>query len=666
MAGSRLNNLLRYLRRTAAPPDGPAIHDGQLLERFAAARDEDAFETVARRHGPMVLGVCRRVLGDAHEAEDAFQATFLVLARKAASVARYSSVGGWLYTVAYRVALRARSRRDARSTREQPLDEPPTSAALDPVREAGWREVRRVIDEEVSRLPETYRAPFVLYHLEGRSSVEVARELGCPVGTVESWLTRARARLRTRLARRGLAPTPGLFALLAPQTGWLPRAVATARAVLATGRGAAGGVSAEAAALADEVVQALSLARIKVVVAVLLLLVVTAAGSAGLAARMHPRAETPARPEGQEAVRRDEAQPADRARAPELVKLRAFPANTEFKAFALSPDGETLAVTSHEAQIKLWKVREQEVFALDQSIPAETSWVYALAFSPDGKTLASGNMAKAVKLWDVATRQEKATLQGHTVSVYSVAFSPDGRTLASAGGVQPGASKTFKTFAEVRKAFETTPESEWLEVGEVKVWDLATKRDRTFFRRSTGRITSLAFSPDGKTLASGGRDGAVRLWDVATGKECACLQEIAYPVDDVAFSPDGKTLAAVQNGQDAGVKLWDVASGRVRARLKGRSGRATSVAFSPDGRTLATASDGAFAKPKQGRGEVRLWDTATGKPVGIPLTFDHMTLSLAFGARGKILAVGGPNPVRGSGKGEVTLLKLGPRNGKGQ
>src|SRR5205085_8732433 len=120
-----------------------------------------------------VLGVCRRVLGDAQDAEDAFQATFIILAKKAASLVRHRSLGGWLYTVAYRVALRARARRAARTDRERPLDEALPVAGGGPEDEAAWREVRRVIDEEVCRLPQKYRMPFVLHHLAGRSSTEV-------------------------------------------------------------------------------------------------------------------------------------------------------------------------------------------------------------------------------------------------------------------------------------------------------------------------------------------------------------------------------------------------------------------------------------------------------------------------------------------------------------
>src|SRR5436305_97347 len=217
MATGRLSGVLHHLH-DGLKADGPS--DGRLLEHYLARRDEAAFAALVRRHGPMVLGVCRRVLGNTHDAEDAFQATFLVLARKVADAARCRALGAWLYTVAYRVALRARARRAALTDRECALEESPPAAGLDPLSAAGWREVGRVIDEEVSRLPEKYRAPFVLFHLEGCTSAEVARELGCPVGTVESWLTRARARLRRALTRRGLTPAHGLFAALAPRPDW--------------------------------------------------------------------------------------------------------------------------------------------------------------------------------------------------------------------------------------------------------------------------------------------------------------------------------------------------------------------------------------------------------------------------------------------------------------
>ena len=186
--------------------DGTVVGAGevQLLQRFVAHRDEAAFETIMRSHGPMVLGVCRRVLHDPHDAEDAFQATFLILARKAGTIRDREVLGSWLFGVAYRVAYRARivanrSRRQVRTG----LEEMPAAGAIDTIER---RELRSALDEEINRLPEHHRAPIVLHYLEGRTHAEIAEQLLCPVGTVHSRLTRARERLRDRLTRRGLDP----------------------------------------------------------------------------------------------------------------------------------------------------------------------------------------------------------------------------------------------------------------------------------------------------------------------------------------------------------------------------------------------------------------------------------------------------------------------------
>jgi RNA polymerase sigma factor (sigma-70 family) len=695
MVGGRLHNLLRYLRRVAAPADSRAVTDSQLLERFVTAGDQDAFELLARRHAPMILGVCRRVLGDAHDAEDAFQATFLVLAKKAASAARHRSLGGWLYTVAQRVALRARARRAARATHEQPLKEPPPTGAPDPTGEAAWRDVRRVIDEEVSRLPEKYRVPFVLYHLEGRSNAEVARELGCPVGTVESWLTRARQKLRANLTRRGLAPVPGLLAALALQEGGLPKAAA-ARVALAASRAAAGTVSAEAAALADAVVRSLGLSRVKVVLAVVLLLAATVACAAGLAARRHPPAESLPRQQSHAVsrVRRYDPPRAGQVRAGEPIKLATL-LGFDTNAIALTPYGKTLASGNKGATLELWdleKLKKRDIFFQGTGLnpseaPAAHGWqVNSVALSPDGKTLASGSTDNTVRLWDVATGKEKAILWNN-VYVYSVVFSPDGKALAASGGFTPrGSDKAFREIAKhpewsyLRKFEEIRKYGDWpKEIGEVKVWNLATRKARTFFHGETGRIRSVAFSPDGKTLAAGARDGAVRLWDVATGKERVCLREKNQYIQAVAFSPDGKTLAVAFDAERittaAGqripadrVHLWDVASNRVRARLQGHAARVNAIAFSADGKTLATASTlSATTAPNTFvwtfTGEVRLWDPATGRLRGAPLICQHDARSVAFGARDTILAVGGWGGRGPDKSGEITLWKLRPNRG---
>jgi RNA polymerase sigma factor (sigma-70 family) len=183
------------------PPQPLEASDKVLLDRFVASRDESAFASFLRRHGPMVLGVCRRVLGHAHDAEDAFQATFLVLARQASRISRRGSPGSWLYGVAYRVSLRARrtmSRRQIHETAH--VAQAPTEA----VPGAEENEFRLIVDEELHRLPARFREPLVLCYLEGKSNAEAARELGCAEGTVFSRLARGRERLRKQLARRGL------------------------------------------------------------------------------------------------------------------------------------------------------------------------------------------------------------------------------------------------------------------------------------------------------------------------------------------------------------------------------------------------------------------------------------------------------------------------------
>src|SRR5581483_11869583 len=188
MRSDGLKRTLDHLRQTLASPEESARTDGQLVASFVASRDECAFAALVRRHGRMVLGVCRRVLGHVHDAEDAFQATFLVLARKASSLRNSESVGSWLYGVAYRTALEAKTQNIRRHCRERPLDNVPSPEV--PAEEP--RDWLPLLERAVSGLPERYRTPVVLCHLEGRSRQEAARQLGLPEGTLSSRLATAR------------------------------------------------------------------------------------------------------------------------------------------------------------------------------------------------------------------------------------------------------------------------------------------------------------------------------------------------------------------------------------------------------------------------------------------------------------------------------------------
>jgi RNA polymerase sigma factor (sigma-70 family) len=210
----RLPAILEHLQGRTRPPSAGTT-DAQLLDRFVRRHDQAAFEGLMGRHGPMVYTVCWSVLRHTQDAEDAFQAVFLQLARKAASIGKRESVGGWLYTVAYHLSLRARGRAAARGRTEKPLTGPPVDErGLDPAEVATWRDLRRLLDAALDEVPEKYRTAFVLCYLEGLSSEEAAERLGCPRGTVQSRVGRARQRLRVRLARRGWTPASAPLAEL--------------------------------------------------------------------------------------------------------------------------------------------------------------------------------------------------------------------------------------------------------------------------------------------------------------------------------------------------------------------------------------------------------------------------------------------------------------------
>ncbi|MGE3805087.1 MAG: RNA polymerase sigma factor [Gemmataceae bacterium] len=197
-----LNNVIRQLRRLVGGDVVKDDSDGQLVDRFVRTKDEQAFAALVDRHGGMVLGVCRRVLGNAADADDAFQATFLTLARKAGSIGKQGSVASWLYGVAYRVALKARTTAGRRRQHERQASAMSPTAAD---RTVAWNDLADLVDEEVNKLPERFRAPLVLCYLQGKSREQAADELGCSFDTVKGRLERARDALRDRLARRGLA-----------------------------------------------------------------------------------------------------------------------------------------------------------------------------------------------------------------------------------------------------------------------------------------------------------------------------------------------------------------------------------------------------------------------------------------------------------------------------
>jgi RNA polymerase sigma factor (sigma-70 family) len=281
-------DFLRYLRTLTARQATEMLSDQQLLERFLHERSEASFAALVARHGPMVLSVCRRVLQHAQDAEDAFQATFLVLARKASTIRKQASLGSWLHGVAYHSAecLRAKARR--RAVHERRLNAPPPGDAMDDI---SWRELRLVLDEELQRLPEKYRAPLVLCYLEGRTQDEAARQLGWSKNTFRRRLESGRATLDRRLTRRGVtlsaALTASMLADAMAQAALPPLlAASTVRAGIAaaTGNTVSGIVSAQVAALVER--GAASLLAKKAGVAIVLLVSLTLSVGGLLAHRL--------------------------------------------------------------------------------------------------------------------------------------------------------------------------------------------------------------------------------------------------------------------------------------------------------------------------------------------------------------------------------------------
>jgi RNA polymerase sigma factor (sigma-70 family) len=242
------------------------LSDAQLLQRFVERRDETAFEALVQRHGPMVLGVCRRQLCDPHAVDDAFQATFLVLVRKAGTISQPDLLGNWLYGVAYRVAVKARVNAARRSAHERQAASMPR---LDAPPDFDARELRLILDEELDRLPEKYRVPLVLCYLEGKTNEEAARHIGCPLGSMSWRLSRGRDLLHRRLRARHLGVPAAFFTVLLTE-GVASAAVPVAliettvrTGMIATGADALGGIPAAVAALAEETLKAMGGAKVK-------------------------------------------------------------------------------------------------------------------------------------------------------------------------------------------------------------------------------------------------------------------------------------------------------------------------------------------------------------------------------------------------------------------
>jgi RNA polymerase sigma factor (sigma-70 family) len=366
MTNHKLGQVLTHLRAVAAGGHG-GVSDAHLLDRFLNGGDEAAFELLVRRHERLVFGVCRRVLGQTHDAEDAFQATFLVLARKAASIAHGGAVASWLYKVAYRVALAARTERTRRGHREKPLaGAADIAAAAEATSTAEQADLRALLDEELNQMPERFRAVAVLCYLEGKTVEEAARQLGCPRGTVASRLVRARARLRDGLTRRGVAVSAGMAAAAlaqaraaaGPPEPLIPATVRAAKLYGSTTAAGAGAIPPRVAALTEGALRSMSFMKLKLgaAAAMFLAVLLTAGWVAGrmpVGVAGDPPAPASARTE------RAPAQGAQKKEAParDLDRLQG-----DWELVRTEQQGKT---TRHKGGL-VWRIRGTTIFAVNR------------------------------------------------------------------------------------------------------------------------------------------------------------------------------------------------------------------------------------------------------------------------------------------------------------
>jgi RNA polymerase sigma factor (sigma-70 family) len=298
MAINQMSEVISHFRRTVLLREGVGLTDGQLLQDYLSCREEAALEALVRRHAPMVWGVCRRVLGNHHDAEDAFQATFLILVRKAASINSPKLLANWLYGVAHQTARKARATAVKRRARERQVTRMPEPAAPEPDL---WNDVQPLLDQELSRLPVRYRVAIVLCDVEGKTRKEAARQLGVPEGTLAARVARGRVMLAKRLARHGLAVSGGALGAMLAQNeapaGVPAVAVSStikAASLCAAGQTAAVGlISAEAAVLTEGVLQSMLLRKLKVAVVLLLALGALGVGASALPYRTVAAAPSP-------------------------------------------------------------------------------------------------------------------------------------------------------------------------------------------------------------------------------------------------------------------------------------------------------------------------------------------------------------------------------------
>ncbi|HYV34983.1 MAG TPA: sigma-70 family RNA polymerase sigma factor, partial [Gemmataceae bacterium] len=580
MAAGSLDILVYRVRALVALPESTQPSDAQLLEQFANTHDGNALEVLMRRHGRLVLGVCRRVLGPGPDQDDVFQATFMVLARKARSIRCQASVSSWLYGVAYRLARDLKAKLVRRAGHERghggleniAMAKPMHS---NPAEQASMRELAAIMDAEVQRLPAKNREALLLCHLEGLSAADAAKQLDCPIPTLKSRLEKGRALIRQRLARRGITLSAASLALVFSEQAAraaVPAKVAHAAlqgAVAFAGKSSTAVVSAQAVALAKGVLKTMIIAKLSVA-----MVAVVMTGTLGLAAAMMPGWTSSPVPQKDE-----------------LIQTVAAPLQPEAKKQPVKGRVDVLGDPLPEGALaRLGTLRFRHAGPVNCSV-----------FSLDGKTIFTASNDCTIRQWDIATGKELQRFIGNDRAIHQLALSPDGTRLASANGLLGGDSSE-----------------------RLRVWDTKTAKELVVFAGLKARVEGLAWSPNNNVLAARCRDGTVHLLD---GSKKLELREFAlhtarttgsnyHTTGSIAFSPDGKKLASCASEDQ--IHVVDLMNSDKVQLLRGKEKAFHFVAFAPDGKTLISGGD--FHVGKDDRGiawpfvnSIAVWDVETAK-----------------------------------------------------
>ncbi len=577
-----------------------ALTDADLLHRYLSDRDESAFAAIVRKHGPMVFGACRRITAHHHDAEDAFQAAFLVLAARADAVRPAARLGAWLHGVAVRCGRKARDARRRLGSSDF-LPEPAVpSAAVEP-------DLSPLIDDALAAIPDSYRAAVVLCHLEGRSRSEAARELGWSEGTLSGRLHRALELLERRLTARGVtASGAAVLAVLSARTASasVPAALSvstqTAASLLTAGFDQPAG---SAAILAHGVMRAMSFRKLKLTAAVL----VGVFGVGSLAVMNQVEAK-PA--DGQRVARRNA--PVPEKKLQEWKELFAVKVESAVTAVAVCED---MLVTGYAAgdrgcNIHTWNPNDGAMLGTRIRGPFSHIAPDAMRFVAEGKYLVMTVPGAGIARYD---RQGDRLLVGHWSSgdIAVHGFSEDLKVVATS---------PMKSVAQSHIHGDPWDTPNWLNSPICSVH---------FGEKET--LTRAALSIDGKRYVSVSTESALRI-DGFDGRKLSEQRQIELrtkpTVTALKLSDDGKRLAVI--GEKGFAKVFDADNGAELCELKGDDGTVTAVAFTPDGSQLATANGKV----------VRVFDAKSGKLLGEIKGHDDEVMCLAFAAEGRRLVTG--------------------------